>query len=74
MGNGFWSISLGNVLTLGGLLFSFWLAHRANVQRLEDQATRIAKMETKLDLIFGWFEHNVIGRGEKPRTSGEGGD
>ena len=53
-----WSINIGNVLTVVGLLTVFVTAHAANVKRLQD-------METKLDLIFHWFRNNVINRQER---------
>ena len=53
-----WSINIGNVLTVVGLLAVFVTAHAANVKRLQD-------METKLDLIFHWFRNNIVNRSER---------
>ena len=67
MDYGFWSINFGNVLTLGALLVSFWAAHISSLKRSEDATTRLAAMESKLNLIYGWFENNVAGRKESQR-------
>ena len=71
MEQGFWTISIGNILTAGSLLLSFWLAHRGNVKRIEDGAANMAEMKAKVDLIYSWFQNNVIGRGESERSHGD---
>lgn len=56
MPDSFWKIDLGNVLTFGTLMASFWLAHAANIKR-------IAQIETKVTLLYRWFlrEKNING-------------
>lgn len=60
--------NLGNILTLGILLLAFWGAHVSNVKRLKTSAADLAEMRVKLDMIYSWFQHNVVGKGERPRT------
>lgn len=67
---GFWTVTFGNVLTLAALLVAVWAAHTSSVKHIEDAAERIAAMETKLDLIYAWFENNVVGRKETDRGHG----
>lgn len=67
----FWEVNLGNVITLGALLLSFWTAHRGNIKRIEDAASRMTEIETKLSLIYDWFQNNVVGKGEPQRGHGD---
>jgi hypothetical protein len=67
---GFWTFNLGNIITLVALLLAVWQAHVSNVKRIEDAASRLSAVEIKLDLIYGWFENNVIGRHEAERKHG----
>jgi hypothetical protein len=62
--------NLANILTLGVLLVAFWGAHVSNVKRLKSSAAELTEMKVKLDMIFAWFQHNVVGKGERPRTMG----
>jgi len=58
----FWNVRFGDVVTLASMLLAFYLAHRANVRRIEEAASRMANLETRVNLIFKWFEANVIER------------
>lgn len=60
--------NLGNILTLGVLLIAFWGAHVSNVKRLKTNASELTEMKVKLDMIFLWFQNNVVGKGERPRS------
>lgn len=53
------SISLGNLIALGGFLVSLVTLHVSNVKRLE-------VMSTKLDIIFEWWRNR-----EKERQNRE---
>jgi hypothetical protein len=53
--HGFWDITFGNVVTIGALLLSFWTAHRSNVKRIEDQAGRMATLETQVKTLYDWW-------------------
>ena len=68
MMNGFWNITFGNILTLAAVLLAFWSAHQASVKAIEDAASRMTAVEVKLDLIYGWFESNVLGKLERKHT------
>lgn len=72
--SGFWQFNLGHLLTICALLISFWSAHRSNVKRIKQSSAEFERVRVKVDLIFRWFENNVVGRGETPRAkaSGEG--
>jgi hypothetical protein len=48
------------ILTLIGL-------HMANIHRIEQAAKEWQEMRSRLDVIWSWFENNVIGRGESNR-------
>jgi len=61
-GSSFWDFNIGNAITLASMLIAFFLAHRSNVKRIEDNSARMANLETKLELVFKWFEANVIHR------------
>lgn len=54
------SISLGSILTAGGLALSLWIAHRSNTQRIEETNRRMQDIETKVTIMFRWFQNNVI--------------
>lgn len=60
--------NLANFVSLGILLIAFWGAHVSNVKRLKSSAAELAEMKIKLDMIFSWFQHNVVGKGERPRS------
>ena len=47
------TIHLGDVITLFGFLLTLWIFHAKNVQRFQ-------QMETKLDIIFKWFQNKII--------------
>lgn len=70
--NNFWDFNLGHLLTILALLVSFWTAHRANVKRAEDSAKDFEHVRVKVDLIFRWFENNVVGKGERSREMSTG--
>ena len=69
---GFWDVNFGNLLTIALLMLSFWAAHITNVRRIQKSAAEWQEMKTKLSIIYEWFAHNVVGRGEPPRHAGAG--
>lgn len=68
-------MGVGNVelgISIGALLLSFWAAHWANVRRLKEAQREFTEMKIKVDLIYEWFQGNVVGRGEpRHRHGGE---
>ncbi len=58
------TINLGNVLTLGALILSFAVMHKNNQTMHEANIARMAKIEERLTLIYGWFRASVIHRGK----------
>jgi len=56
-----WDITAGNVLTVIGIIVSFFVAHTQNVRRLE-------RIETKLQLVYDWFKDHVI-NGKREREN-----
>lgn len=65
-------VSLGNILTIVTLLVSFWTAHVSNVRRIRRSAEEMQDIKTKVNMLYDWFNNNVVGRGEKPRRRSEG--
>jgi len=65
--NQFWTFNIGHLLTVLTLLVSFWAAHHANARAREEDVKDRQEMKTKLDLIYDWFQNNVVGRGESHR-------
>lgn len=57
---GFWQISLGNVLSMFSILIAVLGSHLINKKRVEDTAERLATMQTKIDIMYGWFQKNVF--------------
>lgn len=51
------------LIGFAALLVSFWVAHSSNVRRIQREAERLARMEERLNMLWGWFE----------RTWGPGG-
>ena len=47
------TINIGEILTAGGLLIGFFVAHTQNIQKLQD-------IKTKMDLMYEWFQKTVI--------------
>ena len=57
------TINLGHIITLVGLMIAGLLGYMNLVRRID-------RIEANLDLVFTWFEENVIGSGafhSKPR-------
>jgi hypothetical protein len=50
------TINLGHLITLGGLMIAGLLGYMNLVRRID-------RIEANLDLVFTWFEENVIGSG-----------
>lgn len=55
MATSFWTIDLGNLLTLFILLVSFWGAHVENLRRIKEGEMRLTEIETKVRLLYRWF-------------------
>lgn len=53
-----WSINVGEMIAAVVLLVGFVTAHTQNVRKLQD-------IETRLDLIYDWFTHNIINGGQR---------
>lgn len=71
--NDFWGLTgaqLAMLIGMAGLFFSFWSAHKSNIRRIEQDAQDRQEIKTKLDLIFNWFQQNIVGR----RGHGQEGD
>lgn len=55
------TINVGEVLTAAGLLLGFYAAHSQGIRKMQE-------LETKLDLMYAWFQEVVI-----RRNGGNGG-
>lgn len=51
-----WTISVGNIITAAALFLGFYHAHSQNIRRLTG-------IETRLNMLYKWFENRVINRG-----------
>lgn len=49
----FWNFNLGNVVSIFAVLIPLAIMHKTNVKTMQD-------MQTKVDLMYKWFERNVI--------------
>lgn len=69
----FWSLSLGNVLTIVIVVLTLWGFHRSNVKRINENAEKairvaaesaseMAQIKTKVDLLYSWFMRHVAGK------------
>ena len=50
-----WTISVGNILTAGGLLIGFYIAHTQNIKKL-------ASIEERVGMMYEWFTRNIVNR------------
>lgn len=59
-------IDLGNILTLAALLLTAWRFHVSNQKSIvklhEDNTRFLTAINTKVDIIWNWFEFHQIGR------------
>jgi len=53
-----WTINVGTLIAAGGLLVVFIGAHVQN-------RTSIQEIQTKVDLLYKWFERRVILKGDE---------
>jgi hypothetical protein len=56
----FWQFNIGHLITIAALLVSFWSAHHSNRKRIEQDAADRQEIKTKLDMIYSWFQTNII--------------
>lgn len=59
MKQGFWTFNIGHVLTVLTILIGLAAAHEAQVRTM-------AGVEAKVDIIYRWFERDVIGQQQRP--------
>jgi hypothetical protein len=57
----FWKLDLGNVLTIGILTVALVTLHIQNVQRIEKSSRLMQDLQTKMDVMFHWFQDHVVG-------------
>lgn len=50
-----WTINIGSVAEVLTIVVALYAMHMQNVRRLE-------KIEERLNIMFRWFEANVLGR------------
>jgi hypothetical protein len=62
-----WEINVGTIIAIITFLVTLYSFHISNVRRTE-------RIETKVNMIYEWFQNNVIGRGEPPRIKRTGRD
>jgi hypothetical protein len=62
-----WDVNVGTIIAIITFLVSLYTFHISNVRRYE-------RIETKLNILFEWFQNNVVGRGEPPRIKRTGRD
>lgn len=61
------SVNVGTVISAVGLVITLMKLHNSNVRRME-------QIETKMDLIYRWFEKAIVLRtNSDERPSGSGG-
>jgi hypothetical protein len=64
------------IVELTGLVVTIITLHMSNLrfnQRTRDDlTTRLAKMETKVDLVYGWLKRRVLFRGKANESDDEG--
>lgn len=65
----FWSITLGQLITVGSILATLIKLHKDNqktiredADRVKEESDRIERMEMKLNTVYDWFVKNVINR------------
>jgi hypothetical protein len=56
----FWQFNIGHLFTMVSVALTVYASHLSNVRRIETAAREWAEMRTKLDLIFAWFQNNVV--------------
>ena len=44
----------GIIVSLAGLLFSFWKAHRDNMDKIKANERELGEMKAKLDIVYDW--------------------
>jgi len=50
------TFNLSNVVELLTMMITLYGLHRANVKRSDQNKERLARIETKVDLIYGWWQ------------------
>jgi hypothetical protein len=62
----------GHIVELAGLVVTILSLHISNVRwatrTRDDVLNRMTGMETKMDLIYGWFKHSVIKGGRSTES------
>lgn len=60
------TINLGNLLTVVALIVGFWQAQRSALKELkkahEENTIRLDRVESRLDIIFRWFERTYLNK------------
>lgn len=76
---------LGLYVALAGLFVNLWFSrrqerrdierrHQENLAEIRANTREASEMKSKLDLIWQWFERNVVGKNEPNRRAGQEGD
>lgn len=55
----FWQLSIGNLLTMASVGVSVFVAHLANVKRIENASADWKELQTKVEIMYEWFKSNL---------------
>lgn len=53
---------LPNIISTAALVLAFYGANRKTRDKAEQNAARLQAIETKVDLIYEWFQGHVVNR------------
>lgn len=61
-----WNIDFGNIATVTGFIIALWQFNKSNKDREtkmhEDNIRVLTAINTKLDIMWSWFDRSQIGR------------